>query len=76
MDADTYRDKNVTEFIIENIIPLRILFGAMPLSKDFKVKWTPTVILIDASGREHYRVVGITTAEEIIPTLLLGIAKT
>jgi tetratricopeptide (TPR) repeat protein len=76
MDADTYPDKNVTEFITENIVPLRILFGAMPLSKDFKAKWTPTFILLDTTGREHYRVVGFTTAEEIIPTLLLGIAKT
>jgi hypothetical protein len=76
MDADTYPDKDVTEFITDNIVPLRLLFGAMPLSKDFKVKWTPTLILLDTTGREHYRVVGFTTAEEIIPTLLLGIAKT
>ncbi len=76
MDADTYPDKNVTEFITENIVPLRILFGALPLSKDFKAKWTPTFILLDTIGREHYRVAGFKTAEEIIPTLLLGIAKT
>ncbi|MGA2332567.1 MAG: tetratricopeptide repeat protein [Syntrophales bacterium] len=76
MDADTYPDKNVTELITENIVPLRILFGAVPLSRDFKVKWTPTLILLDITGKEHYRIVGFTTAEEIIPALLLGIAKT
>jgi tetratricopeptide (TPR) repeat protein len=76
MDADTYPDRNVTEFITEHIVPLRILFGAVPLSRNFKVKWTPTLIVLDISGKEHYRIVGFTTAEEIIPTLLLGIAKT
>jgi hypothetical protein len=76
MDADAYPDKNVTEFITENIVPLRLLFGTMPLSKNFNVKWTPTLIVLDTSGKEHYRIVGFTTAEEIIPTLLLGIAKT
>ncbi|HVO65801.1 MAG TPA: hypothetical protein VMT12_04885 [Syntrophales bacterium] len=76
MDADTYSDKNLTEFILENIIPLRIIFGAMPLSKNFNAKWTPTLIVLDTSGREHYRIVGFTTAEELIPALLMGIAKT
>lgn len=76
MDADTYPDKNVTEFIRENIVPLRILFGTMPFSKDFKAKWTPTLAVLDATGKEHYRIVGFTTAEEIVPALLLGIAKT
>ena len=76
MDANTYSDKNVTEFISENIIPLRIIFGTMPLSKNFNAKWTPTLIVLDTSGREHYRIVGFTTAEELIPALLMGIAKT
>ena len=76
MDADTYPDKNVTEFITENFVPLRILFGEMPLSKKFKVKWTPTLIVLDTNGKEHYRIVGFTTAEELIPALLMGIAKT
>jgi outer membrane protein assembly factor BamD (BamD/ComL family) len=48
----------------------------MPLSKDFKARWTPTLIVLDITGKEHYRIVGFTTAEEIIPALLQGIAKT
>jgi len=76
MDADTYPDKNVAEFIIVDLVPLLILFGAMPLSKKFKAKWTPTLIVLDTSGREHYRIVGFTTPKELIPALLMGIAKT
>jgi len=58
-----------------NIILLHILFGAMPLSKDFNVKWIPTFLVLDTTGKEHYRITGFTTAEEVIPTLLLGIEK-
>ena len=76
MDAVTYPDKNVTEFITQNFIPLRVLSDTIPLSTDFNVQGAPTLILLDASGKEHYRAVGFIPAEEMIPLLLFGIAKT
>ena len=76
MDAVTYPDKNVTEFITQNIIPLRVLSDAIPLSTDFNVQGAPTLILLDTSGKEHYRAVGFIPAKEMIPLLLFGIAKT
>ena len=76
MDAVTYPDKNVTEFITQNFIPLRVLSDAIPLSTDFNVQGAPTLILLDTSGKEHYRAVGFIPAEEMIPLLLFGIAKT
>jgi tetratricopeptide (TPR) repeat protein len=76
MDADTYPDKNVTEFITQNFISLRVLSDAIPLSTDFNVQGAPTFILLDTSGKEHYRAVGFIPAEEMIPLLLFGIAKT
>ncbi len=75
MDAVTYPDKKVIAFITKNIIPLRVPYNAVPLSKDFNVKWTPTLVVLDASGEEHYRTVGFLPPEELIPSLLLGIAK-
>jgi hypothetical protein len=76
MDAVTYPDKNVTEFITENFIPVRVLSDAIPLSTDFNVQGAPTLILLDTGGKEHYRTVGFIPAEEMIPLLLFGIAKT
>jgi len=76
MDADTYPDKDVTEFITENMVPLSALSDAIPLSTDFNVRGAPTLILLDASGKEHYRAVGFIPAREMIPLLLFGIAKT
>jgi tetratricopeptide (TPR) repeat protein len=76
MDAVTYPDAKVIGFISENMIPLRVQFDAQPLSADFKVKWTPTLVTLDSHGTEHHRTVGFLSPEELIPSLLLGIAKT
>ena len=76
MDAVTYPDAEVIGFISKNLIPLRVQFDAQPLSSDFKVKWTPTLVTLDSYGTEHHRTVGFLSPEELIPSLLLGIAKT
>ena len=75
MDAVTYPNENVIEFIQKNMIPLRVAFDAQPLATDFNLKWTPTLITLDADGKEHQRTVGFSPPEELIPSLLLGIAK-
>ncbi len=75
MDAVTYPNDKVIEFTQKHLIPLRVAFDAKPLSTDFDVKWTPTLITLDANGKEHQRTVGFLPPEELIPSLLLGIAK-
>ena len=75
MDTVTYPNDKVIEFIQKNLIPLRVAFDAQPLSTDFNIKWTPTLITLDSNGKEHYRTVGFLPPEELIPSLLLGIAK-
>ncbi|NWF94082.1 MAG: tetratricopeptide repeat protein [Syntrophaceae bacterium] len=75
MDAVTYPNDKVIEFIQRRMIPLRVSFDAQPLSSDFNIKWTPTLITLDALGKEHHRTVGFLPPEELIPSLLLGIAK-
>lgn len=75
MDAVTYPDKGVIEFISQNIIPLRIAYDLEPLATDFRIKWTPTLVILDWNGKERSRTVGFLPPEELIPELLLGIAK-
>jgi hypothetical protein len=75
MAAVTYPDANVVGFISENMVPLQVLFDAQPLSTDFNVKWTPTIITLDPQGKEHHRTVGFLSPDELIPSLLLGIGK-
>ena len=75
MDAVTYPDDLVAQFVNANLIPLRVKSDSMPLSKDFNITWTPTLITLDQDGKEHYRTVGFLPPTELIPSLLLGIAK-
>jgi thioredoxin-related protein len=57
------------------MIPIQVLFDAQPISTEFNIKWTPTVITLDAEGKEHHRTIGFLPPEEFIPSLMLGIAK-
>ena len=75
MDAVTYPDDKVAQFINANLIPVRVKSDSMPLSKDFNITWTPTLITLDQDGKEHYRTVGFLPPPELISSLLLGIAK-
>ncbi len=76
MDAVTYPDALVSEFIKKNLIALRIPSDAKPYCTDFNITWTPTLIVLDQEGKEHHRLVGFLSPEELIPALLLGMAKT
>jgi thioredoxin-related protein len=75
MGAVTYPDPKVVQFIRDHLIPIQVLFDAQPISTEFNIKWTPTVITLDAEGKEHHRTVGFLPPEEFIPSLMLGIAK-
>jgi outer membrane protein assembly factor BamD (BamD/ComL family) len=56
------------------MVPLQVLADS-PLAGDFKVKWTPTIVVLDYYGKEHHRTVGYFPPEEFIPNLLLGMGK-
>jgi tetratricopeptide (TPR) repeat protein len=75
MDAVTYPHPTVIEFFDKHLAPVRVLITSQPLPQQFKVQWTPTLVLLDAEGDEHHRTVGFLPPEELIPSLMLGIAK-
>jgi tetratricopeptide (TPR) repeat protein len=76
MGAVTYPDERVANFVNNNLIPLQIQTNHPTLPDQFDVKWTPTLITLDAAGNEHHRNVGFLPPEELIPALLLGMGKT
>jgi hypothetical protein len=75
MDAVTYPNPKVINFLHQNFIPVRVLFDTKPLASDFNVKWTPTLITLSADGKEHHRTVGFLGPEELVASLLLGLGK-
>lgn len=74
MDAVSYPNATVQSFINAQLVPLRIKSDD-PLANQFGIKWTPSLITLDNTGKEHYRTVGFIAPEELIPSLLLGQAK-
>ena len=75
MDAVTYPNEKVVEFINQNVIPVRVLSDQQPLATDFKIMWTPSLLVLDQEGKEHARTVGFLSPEELIPSILLGIGN-
>lgn len=74
MGAVTYPDEKVADFVMQKMVPLQVQ-ADKPLADEFKVKWTPTIVVLDYYGKEHHRTVGFFPPEEFIPSLLLGMGK-
>jgi hypothetical protein len=74
MGAVTYPDPKVADFVMSSMVPIQVLADSV-LAVDFKVTWTPTIVVLDTYGKEHHRTVGYFPPEEFIPSLLLGMGK-
>jgi len=75
MDAVTYPHDKIIAFVQKNFIPLQIAHDAKPLSSDFNIKWTPTLITLGLDDREHHRSIGFLNPEEFLASALLGLGK-
>jgi hypothetical protein len=75
MDAVTFQDLDVSNFITDRMVALRAPIGARTLAADFRVVWTPTLVVLDYYGKEHQRTLGYIPPDEMVASLLLGIGK-
>jgi len=75
MDAVAYINPAVISFVNENLVPLRLQASDPVLGSKYKVKWTPSLLVLDDEGVEQYRTLGFFPPEELIPSLLLGMGK-
>ena len=75
MDAVTYPNKLVIRFIENHVVPLRIPSDQKPQVDDYRVTWTPTLLILDSKGLEHHRSVGFLGEDQLIPSLLLGVGN-
>ncbi len=70
MGAVTYPDERVAKFLSLNFIPVQIQSSNTAMMQRFSVSWTPTLLVLDADGREHYRAVGFFTPDDMIATFM------
>lgn len=75
MDAVAYIDPAVIQFVNETVIPVRIQADDPELGSRYKIKWTPSLLLLDRDGNEQYRTMGFYPPKELIPSILLGLGK-
>jgi tetratricopeptide (TPR) repeat protein len=75
MGAVTYPNDKVIKFVDFNFVPVQINVSNKALVEQFKVTWTPAIILLDAEGNEAHRVVGFLPPEEFIPTFMVAKGK-
>ncbi len=76
MGAVTYPKPEVVDYINQNFIPVQLQYDSQPEAADFNITWTPTMIVLDETGKEHHRNVGFQSPEDFIPFLMVGQAKT
>ena len=76
MKAVTYPHTLTAAFVNRYLIAHRIEVQA-PGTKpaEFRIQYTPTVVVVDGRGVEHHRIVGFLPAEEFVPSLMLGVSK-
>jgi hypothetical protein len=75
MDAKTFPELDVANFITDRMVALRAPVGAKTLATDFRVVWTPTLVILDYYGKEHQRTIGYIPPDQMVASLLLGIAR-
>lgn len=72
MGAVTYPNEGVAKFVDLNFIPVQIETSQADLMQKYAVSWTPTILILDADGKEHYRSVGFLNPEEFIAGFQTG----
>jgi len=75
MDADTFTQDKVVQFINDHFVPLQLDHENHPFSREYNVFWTPTLVILDQDGKEFQRNLGFMKEDQLLAALLLGVAK-
>ncbi len=78
MNAGPYSNEKVQRYIEEEFIPLKsqcFWDKRTGLMKKFFIQWTPTFLIHDSQGNEHYRFTGYVPIEDFLAHLGLGNGK-
>lgn len=63
-------------YVEDNFVPVKIHVKEQPAAfKRFGAQWTPTLVVLDADGKESHRFEGYLPAEEFLAQLHFGLAQ-
>jgi len=66
----TYPQERVAKFLSLNFVPVQIQTNNTEMMRRFSISWTPSLLVLDAEGREHYRAIGFFTPDDLIATFM------
>ncbi|WAC07458.1 MAG: hypothetical protein OS130_14730 [Thermodesulfobacteriota bacterium] len=67
----------MSKVVTDWFIPVRIPGDKQgDLFVKYLVTWTPTIVILDEEGREHYRFTGFLTPEDLCARIIMDGAKT
>ena len=76
LDAVSWQDEKVIQVVTDWFTPLRINSQKHEdVFKKYGVTWTPTIVVLDAEGKEHYRFTGFLPPQELCARIILDGAK-
>ena len=75
MGAVTYPNEGVAKFVDLNFVPVQVQSANKELADKYNISWTPTILVLDADGKEHYRSVGFLQPDVFLATFELGKAR-
>jgi hypothetical protein len=73
-------NERVVRFVTENFLAARVHPRQTPeafrqYSERYKAPWTPTMLLLDPDGVEHYRIEGFLPVDDLLAQLMVGRAR-
>lgn len=78
MNTGPYSEEKVQKYLQSEFIPVKsqcFWDTRTEMMKLFDVTWTPTLLVLDSSGKEHHRTVGYVPSNDLLAQLKLGIGK-
>ncbi len=78
MNAGPYSDVKVQKFLEESFVPMKsqcFWDKQTDMMRQFNVKWTPTLVILDKRGMEHHRMIGYVPVDDLLAHIGLGRAK-
>jgi hypothetical protein len=78
LDAVTYPDPAVSEFVAEHFLPVKLLLNRaadQPHFRAHRVIWTPTIVVLDYRGVAHYQATGYLPPDLFLQQLRVGLAR-
>jgi TolA-binding protein len=75
-----YANPQVARYLSEHLETVRVHVRDQKdeykrLSERYNAQWTPTVLILDADGEERHRIEGFLPADDFLPQVALGLAK-